>query len=345
MKFNIQQIADLLNAEIQGDANAEIDDLSKIEEGKPGSLSFLSNPKYEHFLYTTAATAVIVSKDFRPTSADHPTLLRVQDPYSAFTQLLQQVDKLVQPQVSGISSLAFIDPTATIGEEVYIGPFVFIGPKAVVEKGTKLFPFVFIGEGVHIKAFTTIHPHATIYHYCTVGERCVVHAGAVIGSDGFGFAPQADGSFLKIPQTGNVLLEDEVEIGANATIDRATLGHTLIKRGAKIDNLVQIAHNVEVGKHSAIAAQTGIAGSTKIGEYCQFGGQVGVVGHLNIAPQTKIDAQSGVNKNIKEPGQAFRGSPIQPFRQQLKSEVIFRKLEEMQKRISQLEKALQQKDA
>lgn len=343
MKFTVQQIADLLDAEIQGDPSAEVDKLSKIEEGTAGSLTFLANPKYESHLYTTEATAAIVSHSFQPTESQHPILIRVADPYLAFSMLLKQVDAMTQPAVMGVSQDAYIDPSATVGQDVYIGPFAYIGPGAVVGDHCKIFPFAYVGHQVKVGKHTTLHARATVYHRCEIGNHCIIHAGAIIGSDGFGFAPQADGSFVKIPQTGNVVIEDEVEVGANATLDRATMGSTLIRAGAKIDNLVQIAHNVEIGPHCAVAAQAGIAGSTKLGAYSQLGGQVGIVGHLTIAPHTKIDAQSGVNRSIKQEGQAFRGSPIQPFRQQLKSEVLFRKLEEMQRRIHVLEQALQQK--
>ncbi|MEL6134729.1 MAG: UDP-3-O-(3-hydroxymyristoyl)glucosamine N-acyltransferase, partial [Bacteroidota bacterium] len=262
-----------------------------------------------------------------------------------FTKLLEMADQAREANLIGVDPRAHVAPTAEIGENVYIGPFAFIGEGVQIGDDAKIHPFSFVGDRCKIGARTTIHAHVTVYHYCEIGQRCIIHAGAVIGSDGFGFAPQADGSLKKIPQTGNVVLADDVEVGANATLDRATMGSTQVQQGVKIDNLVQIAHNVTLGSHSAIAAQTGIAGSTRMGSNCMIGGQVGIVGHLEIADKTQIDAQSGVNRSIKEEGQAFRGSPIQPFRQQLKSEVLFRKLEEMNKRIAILERALAQKES
>ncbi|MEO0897105.1 MAG: UDP-3-O-(3-hydroxymyristoyl)glucosamine N-acyltransferase [Bacteroidota bacterium] len=346
MKWPIRQVAELINANIEGDETLELHTISKIEEGHEGSLSFLANMKYESFIYQTAASAVIVSNDFVPKHHISATLLRVDDPYAAFTMLMQAVSQLQNQNntKSGIDAQAFVHPSAKVGEDVFVGPFAYIGAEAVVEKGAKIFPFVYIGEKVQVGKNSVIHPQVSIYHECIVGNDCIIHAGAVIGSDGFGFAPKEDGTFQKIPQLGNVVLEDEVEVGANATLDRATLGSTLVKKGAKIDNLVQLAHNVEIGENTVIAAQAGIAGSTKLGKYVMIGGQVGIVGHLNIADQTKIDAQSGVNRSIKKQGQAFRGSPIQPFRQQLKSEVLFRKLEELNKRIAQLEQLHNNKD-
>lgn len=340
MKYTLQQIADWLEAEIEGDPKVEISTVSRIEEGGKGSISFLANPKYTEYIYTTQASAVIVAKDFTAQKALSTNLLRVKDPYSAFSALLEKAQSEQQHSLQGISEFAFIDPTAQIGESVYIGPFAYVGPESIIGDNCQIHAQAYIGRSVRLGGNTLIYPQARVLDRCEVGQRCIIHAGTTIGSDGFGFAPQADGSFKKIPQTGNVVLEDEVEIGSNSTIDRATVGSTLIKKGAKIDNLVQIAHNVEVGPNTVIAAQSGIAGSTKLGAYVMIGGQVGIVGHLNIAEQTKIDAQSGVNRNIKEPGQAFRGSPIQAFRQQLKSEVLFRRLEEMHNKILALEEAL-----
>jgi UDP-3-O-[3-hydroxymyristoyl] glucosamine N-acyltransferase len=338
MKYTLSQIAAWIEAEIEGDSTLEIETLSRIEEGKPGSITFLANAKYTPYIYSTEASAVIVSRDFVPERPVSATLLRVNDPYSAFTLLLEKGQ--TQQKQSGISEYAFVDPAAKIGVDVYIGAFSFVSAGAEIADGAQIHPQVFIGPNCKVGPQTILHPQVKIYHDCEVGANCLIHAGTTIGSDGFGFAPQADGSFKKIPQTGNVVIEDEVEIGANSCIDRATIGSTVIRRGAKLDNLVQIAHNVEVGAHSVIAAQAGIAGSTKLGQTCMIGGQVGIVGHLQIADQTQIDAQSGVNRNIKKPGQAFRGSPIQPFRQQLKSEVLFRRLTEMDQKITALEKAL-----
>lgn len=341
MKFTLGQIATLLSAKLEGNPGIEISDLSKIQEGRTGSLSFLANPKYLPFIYTTKASAVIVSEDFIPKEPIEAALLRVKDPYAAFTLLLQKVAEFQQSAKAGIDDHTFIAPDATIEAGVYIGAFSYISSKAVIGKGVQIHPQVYIGEGVNIGEGSIIFPHTTIYHQTQVGAKCIIHAGARIGSDGFGFAPQADGSFQKIPQLGRVVLENEVEIGANVCIDRATMGETRIKKGVKLDNLVQIAHNVEIGSNSVIAAQSGIAGSTTLEESCMIGGQVGVVGHLRIAKGSKIDAQSGVNKSIEKPGQAFRGSPIQLYRDQLRSEMVFRKLADMYKRMEELEQKIE----
>ncbi len=343
MKYTLQQIAAWLNAEIEGDSSQEIHTVARIEEGLAGSISFLANPKYTEYIYSTKASAVIVSKDFTPSQPLNTALLRVDDPYLAFTSLLEKAQAEQQKDLKGISDLAFIDPSAKIGEDVYVGPFAYIGADSIIGDACQIHAQAYVGSSVRLGENTLLYPQARVLNRCEIGKNCIIHAGTTIGSDGFGFAPQADGSFKKIPQTGNVQLEDHVEIGSNSTIDRATVGSTIIRKGAKLDNLVQIAHNVEVGPSTVIAAQAGIAGSTKLGSYVMIGGQVGIVGHLNIADQTKIDAQSGVNRNIKEPGQAFRGSPIQGFRQQLKSEVLFRRLEEMHKKILALEEALAQR--
>ncbi len=342
MKFTLGQIAAILHAKLEGNPETEISDLSKIQEGHAGSLSFLANPKYLPYIYTTQASAVIVQEDFEPQEALQTALLRVKDPYAAFTFLLQKVAELQRRPKSGIEKHAFIADSAQVAASAYVGAFSYIAEGAVIGEGAQIHPQVYIGEGAHIGAGSVIFPHSTIYHQTVVGANCIIHAGACIGSDGFGFAPQADGSFQKIPQLGRVVLEDEVEIGANSCIDRATLGDTLVKKGVKLDNLVQIAHNVEIGSNSVIAAQSGIAGSTTLEENCMLGGQVGVVGHLTLAKGSKIDAQSGVNKSIKEPGQAFRGSPIQLFRDQLRSEMVFRKLADMYQQMDRLEKRLEE---
>jgi UDP-3-O-[3-hydroxymyristoyl] glucosamine N-acyltransferase len=344
MKFSVSQIAQLLGADIEGDAQAEIEQVAKIESATPGSITFLANPKYESHLYQTQATAVIVSRSFVPQQEVSPTLLRVDDPYAAFTTLLEQAQAQPQAPAPGIDPLAFVSPEAQVAPDASIGAFSYLSAGVKVGAGAIIYPQVFLGQGVSVGERSTIYPQAVVYHGCQIGADCILHAGCCIGSDGFGFAPQADGSFKKIPQTGHVILEDEVEIGANACIDRATLGSTRISRGVKLDNLVQIAHNVEIDAYTVVAAQTGIAGSTRLGSGCMIGGQVGIVGHLQIADRSMIDAQSGVNRNIKQPGQAFRGSPIQPHRQQLKSEVMFRKLEDMYRRIQALEAALAERD-
>ena len=340
MNLQINQIAQLIQATIEGNAEEEIQSLAKIEEAKKGEISFLGNPIYESYLYTTKASAIIVSKDFQPNQTVSTTLLRVDDPYQAFTSLLSYVSGKTEGAPTGISELAFVHEAAILGEGVSIGAHAYIAPGAVLGSEVTIFPGTYIGVGVEVGSGSKLYPNVTVYHGCKIGQGCIIHAGTVIGSDGFGFRPQADGSFQKVPQTGNVVIEDHVEIGSNCSIDRATLGSTIIRTGAKLDNLIQLAHNVEVGPHTAIAAQAGIAGSTRIGAHCMIGGQAGIVGHLQIADQTKIDAQSGVNRSIKEGGQAFRGSPIQPYRQQLKSEVLFRKLAEMSQQIRSLQQEI-----
>lgn len=339
MKFKVGEIARLIGATVDGDADVLITALGKIEEGRPGDLTFFANPKYEPYLYTTQASAIIVQDSFQPKSPIGAVLLRSADPYSAFTALLQKVTAFLQDK-KGIESPSFISPSATLGEDVYVGAFAYIGAGAKIGKGAKIYPHAYIGDQVHVGEGSVIHPNVTVYYGCQIGSHCTVHAGSVIGSDGFGFAPQPDGSFAKIPQTGIVRLEDHVEVGANTTIDRATLGETVIRQGAKLDNLIQIAHNVEVGANTVIAAQTGISGSTKLGKNCMVGGQVGIVGHLKLADRTSIGAQSGISKSVDEPGKAFRGSPAQDYKKQLRSEAVFRNLDDMAKRLAELERQL-----
>ena len=344
MKLSIRQIADLIHAEVVGDSSLEISSLSKIQEGVPGSISFLANPKYQEFIYTTKASAVIVSKEFEPQASCTTTLLKVDDPYQAFSLLLEKASHMRISAKKGVDPNAVVSKNAEVGEDVYIGPFVYIGERVKIANGVKIFPHTFIGDDCIIGAGSILHANVSIYDGSRIGKSCIIHSGARIGCDGFGFIPLKDGSYQKVPQTGWVEIQDEVEIGANTTIDRATLGKTVVEKGVKLDNLVHLAHNVEVGSHTVIAAQAGIAGSTSIGKYSMIGGQAGIVGHLKIANRTRIDAQSGVNCSIPEEGGAFRGSPIQPHRSQLKSEVLFRKLEEMYKRIQQLEAQLVDKE-
>ncbi|MFN3316798.1 MAG: UDP-3-O-(3-hydroxymyristoyl)glucosamine N-acyltransferase, partial [Raineya sp.] len=303
MQFTILQIAQILGGEVEGDANALICNLGKIQEGKAGDIAFLANPKYENFIYTTQATAVIVSKDFQPKQSVSATLIRVDDAYTAFSKLLETYEKMISAAKKGIENPSFIHENAVLGEDLYVGAFAYIGEKAKIGSNSKIYPHTYIAENVVIGENTIIYAGAKIYKNCIVGNNCIIHAGAVIGSDGFGFAPQADGSFQTIPQIGNVVIEDDVSIGANTTIDRATMGSTIIKKGAKIDNLVQIAHNVVVGENTVIAAQAGIAGSTEIGSNCMLGGQAGLAGHIKIANKTIVGAQSGLGGNIEEEGQ------------------------------------------
>ncbi|MCX7769037.1 MAG: UDP-3-O-(3-hydroxymyristoyl)glucosamine N-acyltransferase [Flavobacteriales bacterium] len=334
MKIALTELARKLNGRLEGNQDAIIHTVAKIEEAGPGSISFLANPKYEEHLYTTRATAVLVDKNFTPRQAVVPTLVRVAQPYEAFVEVL----RLFAPPIQrvGIESPCFVGKCVHLGKKVYVGAFSYIGDHSQIGDGVKIFPQVFIGEHVSIGEDTIIYSGARILDHCVIGRRCIIHPNAVIGSDGFGFAPQKDAHYEKIPQLGNVVLEDDVEVGANTTIDRATMGSTIIRRGVKLDNLIQIAHNVEIGEHTVIAAQTGVAGSTKIGKRCSLGGQVGIIGHLNIADDVKIAAQSGVGKSITTPGQIVQGSPAFCINQYRKCYVLFKKLPEMYQKVQVL---------
>jgi UDP-3-O-[3-hydroxymyristoyl] glucosamine N-acyltransferase len=340
MEFTATTIAGFLKGEIEGNPDIKVNTIAKIEEGQSGALSFLANPKYEHYLYETKSSIVLVNKSFIPTARVGATLIRVENSYEAFASLLRLVDQ-ARPRKTGIHSSAIIENTAKIGSEVYIGPYVYVGENCVIGDGCSLYPHVYIGDNSKLGFNCTLNPGVTVYHDCILGEGCIVHAGSVIGSDGFGFAPQSDNEYMKIPQLGNVVLEDHVEIGANVTIDRATMGSTIIRKGVKLDNLIQIAHNVEVGENTVMAAQTGISGSTKIGRNCMFGGQVGLAGHIKIANGTKIGAQGGILGDVKEENTAIIGSPAIEVRQFLRSSVIFRKLPEMKSKIDSLEKEVE----
>jgi UDP-3-O-[3-hydroxymyristoyl] glucosamine N-acyltransferase len=299
MQFSAAQIAMMINGKLEGNAGAMVASFGKIDGGIHGQLAFLANPKYEEHLYNTHASIIIINETQELKHPITATLIRVPDAYTAFATLLDKYQQIQTQQLSGIQQPAYIDATSKIGERVFIGAFTYIGERAIIANGAKIFPNVYIGNNVIVGENTVIHPGVKIYHDCVIGNNVVIHAGTVIGSDGFGFAPQPDGSFKKVPQIGNVVIENDVEIGANATIDRGTMGSTLIKSGAKLDNLLQIAHNVEIGNNSVIAAQAGISGSTKVGNNVRIGGQVGIVGHLIIADGTKINAPSGVSKSIK----------------------------------------------
>ena len=336
MKFTAEQIAAALNGVVEGDLKAEVSTLSKIEEGKPGSLSFLANPVYTHYIYSTKADIVIVNEDFKPEKPIVPTLIRVKDAYSAFTSLLEMYQQ-TKNYKKGISEKATIAGSATLGENVYIGDFVVIGENTVIGNNTKIYANTSIGDRCKIGHNTILYYGVKIYDECIIGNQCTLHAGVAIGQDGFGFAPQSDGHYKKIPQIGNVIIEDNVEIGANTTIDRATLGSTIIRKGVKLDNLIQIAHNVEIGENTVIAAQTGIAGSTKIGKNCMIGGQVGIVGHLTIANGVKIQAQSGIAKSIKKPDSVWEGSPAFHLPDFLRSYVHFKNFDHIVERIRRLE--------
>jgi UDP-3-O-[3-hydroxymyristoyl] glucosamine N-acyltransferase len=338
MQFTAKQISEFLDGAIEGDATVKVGELSKIEDGSEGALCFLSNPKYESYLYTTKASVVIVSSDFIPAHPVNCTLIKVKDPYSAFSVLLEKYNEALNSDrtQAGIDQPCFIHPSAKIGKNVFIGAFCSIEENVEIGDNCRIFTQVYIGSNTKIGADCTINPGVKIYNRTKIGDRVTVHANAVIGSDGFGFAPQPDGTYNKIAQIGNVEIEDDVEIGANTTIDRATMGSTYIRKGAKLDNLIQIAHNVDVGAHAVVAAQSGISGSTKLGDHSVIGGQVGIAGHLNLGKGTQIGAQAGINFNTEENKQ-WHGSPAQPLKEWMRSTVIFKKLPEVDKRIRDLE--------
>lgn len=338
MQFTAKQISEFLDGIIEGDATVKVKELSKIESGSIGSLCFLSNPKYESYLYTTQASVVIVSKDFVPTHPLRSTLIKVRDPYSAFSVLLEKYNEALNQDKtqSGIDQPCFIHPTVKIGKNVFIGAFCSIEENVEIGNNSKIYTQVFIGKDTKIGNDCEINPGVKIYNRSVLGDRVTIHSNAVIGGDGFGFAPQKDGTYTKIAQIGNVVIEDDVEIGANTTIDRATMGSTFIRKGAKLDNLIQIAHNVDIGAHTVVAAQTGISGSTKLGDNSVIGGQVGIAGHLNLGKGTQIGAQAGINFDTKENKQ-WHGSPAQPLKDWMRSTVIFKKLPEVDKRIRDLE--------
>jgi UDP-3-O-[3-hydroxymyristoyl] glucosamine N-acyltransferase len=342
MQFSASQIAGMLSGEVVGNPEVTVSSLAKIEEGKPGTLTFLSNPKYTEYIYSTGASVAIVAADFSPekTLPAQLTLIKVADPYACFAKLLEAYNQLRQPQ-AGISKLAHVSASAVVADEVYLGEFVSVGERVSIGKGCKIYPQVYIGDGVQIGDGTTVYPGVRIYADCVVGNHCTLHSGVVIGADGFGFAPNAENNYAKVPQIGNVIIEDHVEIGANTAIDRATLGSTIIRRGVKLDNLIQVAHNVEIGENTVIAAQTGIAGSTKIGRDCMIGGQVGIVGHITIADGTKIAAQSGIAHSIKDPGTIVQGSPAFAIMDYKKSYIGFMKLPELMKQLDAINKKLE----
>lgn len=339
MEFNLEQVAHILNGELEGDGSLAVSTISNIEEGQAGSITFLSNLKYEPYLYNTSATAVIVSKSLELKEPVKTALIRVDDPYASFTTLLAEYQRLTSVIKSGLESPNFISPSAKIGEDVYIGAFAYIGEGAVIGDGVQIYPQTYVGDHVKIGEKSILYPGVKIYSNCEVGSKCTIQAGAILGSDGFGFAPQADGTYQSIPQLGKVIVEDHVDIGANTVIDCATFDATVIKSGVKLDNLIQVAHNVEIGENTVIAAQAGISGSTKIGKQCVIGGQAGIVGHLKLDDGTKVQAQSGMTKNTK-PDSAWYGSPAITYNNYVKSYAIFRKLPDVIKRLGDLEEKL-----
>ena len=340
MEFTAQQIAAFLKGEVEGNAEEKVNNIARIEEGKKGTLAFLANMKYEKYLYTTDASIVLVNKDLKLSEKVKCTLIRVEDAYKAFASLLNLYQSAF-PQKKGVDDKSFISENAKVGKDCYIGVFACIGENSSIGDNVKIYPQVYVGDNVSIGDNSVLYPGVKIYHDCRIGKNCVIHASTVIGSDGFGFAP-SEGTYQKIPQIGNVIIEDDVEIGSNVSIDRATIGSTILHKGVKIDNLIQIAHNVEVGENTVIVAQAGIAGSTKIGKNVMIAAQAGIVGHITVADEVKIGAQAGVTNSVKEEGAILLGSPAFDIRETKKSMIIFKKLPEIYKQINNLEKELEE---
>ena len=336
MKFTATQIAGILEGEIDGNPTTAVHKLSKIEEGEQGSITFLANPKYTSYIYSTKASITIVNKDFVPEQDVSTTLIKVDDAYKSFSRLLEYYNQVKNNKV-GIESPSFVSETASYGDGFYLGAFSYLGENVKIGNNVKIYPNVYIGDNVSIADDVLIFSGAKIYSESVIGQKCVIHSGAIIGADGFGFTPNQNGEYSKVPQTGNVILEENVDVGAGTTIDRATLGSTILRKGVKLDNQIQIAHNVEIGEHTAIAAQTGIAGSTKIGKHCLIGGQVGIVGHITIGDRVKIQAQSGIGRNVKD-DEVLQGSPALNYGDYNKSYVHFKNLPKLESRISKLEK-------
>lgn len=342
LEFSAQQIAMMIHGQIEGDASVTVHNFGKIEEATAGQISFLANPKYESYLYTTSASIVIIGAQQQLKEKIKATIIRVPDAYAAFATLLTKYQELKTQQLEGIQSPSFIAPSAKIGENHFIAAFAYINEGATLGEHVKIFPNVVIGENVKIGNHVTIYPGVVIYADCVIGNHVIIHSGTIIGSDGFGFAPKEDGSYQKVPQLGNVVIEDHVEIGANTTIDRATIGSTIIRKGVKLDNQIQIAHNAEIGTNTVIAAQTGVSGSTKIGDNVMIGGQVGLTGHIHVADGVKITAKSGVTKTVKMANVTLTGNPAAEQKQSLRSQVYIKNLPELEKRVQELEILVQQ---
>lgn len=340
MEFSAKQIAEFIHGVIVGDENATVHTFAKIEEGVPGAISFLSNPKYTHYIYETKSTIVLVNKDFEPERPVNATLIKVDNAYESVAKLLTLYE-MSKPKKTGIHPLACIDPTAKIGKDVYIDAFAYVGANAVIGDGVALHPHATVCENAVIGENSILYPNVTVYHDCRVGKRCILHAGSVVGADGFGFAPSPEG-YEKIPQIGIAMLEDDVEIGANTCVDRATMGATIVHKGVKLDNLIQIAHNVEIGSHTVMASQVGIAGSTKVGEWCMFGGQVGLAGHIRVGNHVNIGAQSGIPGTVKGDNLTIMGSPAIDAKQFFKSSVIYKKLPDMYQTLNRMEKEIEE---
>jgi len=339
MEFTAKIIAQFLNGVIEGNPDVTVNNVSGIEKGKEGTIAFLANPKYAKYLYTTNASIVLINKDFDVEKKVNCTLIKVEDAYQALASLLELYEQQ-KPVKNGIHEMAVIEKSATIGKDVYIGPFAYIGENSVVKDNAKIYPHVYVGDESTIGNRTVIYSGVKIYHDCYIGAECIIHAGTIIGSDGFGFAPKSSKDYKKIPQVGNVILEDDVEIGANCSIDRASMCSTIIRKGVKLDNLIQIAHNVEIGENTVMAAQTGISGSTKLGSECMLGGQVGLIGHIYIADGVKIGAQAGLLASVKDKGKVLLGSPAFGFTDYQRSYVYFRKLPALNAEIDALRKAV-----
>ncbi len=339
MEFKAAQIAALIAGDVEGNPEASVNTFSKIEEAREGSITFLANPKYTHYIYSTEASIVLVSRDFVATEPVKATLIRVDNPYAVLSKLLEYASQAMTPQPVGIEQPSFIAAGVEVPEDAYIGAFAYIAEGVKLGKGVKIYPQAYIGHGVTIGDNTIIYPGAKIYHGCRIGARCIIHAGVVIGADGFGFAPLPDGTYHKIPQIGIVTIEDDVEIGANTTVDRATMGTTLVGRGTKLDNLIQAAHNTEIGSNTVIAAQAGIAGSTKIGDNCMIGGQVGFSGHIHVGNRVQIGAQSGIPNDLAD-GSRVMGYPAVPLGDFARQSVYIKRLGQLFSRVADLEKSL-----
>lgn len=337
MQLTAHQIGILLEGTVEGNPEVTVNQLAKIEDAKQGSLSFLANSKYEQFVYGSGASIIIVNDEFVPSQPIGATLIRVKNAYSAFSVLLEKYDELLKSNKTGIEEPSFIHPSAEIGKDVYIAALAYIGPNVKIGDGSKIYPNTYLADNVIIGKNVTLYAGVKVYFNCIIGDNSIIHSGAIIGSDGFGFANGGEGVYRKVSQIGNVIIEENVEIGSNTTIDRATMGSTIIRKGVKLDNLIQIAHNVEIGANTVIAAQTGVSGSTKIGENCVIGGQVGMVGHISIANGSNIGAKSAVNNSIKEENMSWNGFPMMTYRDSLKSQVIIKRLPELEKRIAELE--------
>ncbi len=331
----------MLDGKLEGNPEVKVSNIAKIEEAGDGMLSFIANPKYEEFIYSTQASILIVNENLIIERPVKPTLIRVKDAYSSFALLLEKYKQMVGNK-TGVQHPSYIPASVKMGTNVFVGAFAYLGENVVLGNNVKIYPGVYLGDNVIVNNDSVIYPGVKVYDNCVLGCRVILHAGCVVGGDGFGFAPQQDGSYKKVPQIGNVVIHDDVEIGANTTIDRATMGSTVIRQGVKLDNLIQVAHNVDIGINTVIAAQTGVSGSTKIGQNCVIGGQVGMVGHIHIADNTKINAQSGLSKSITDPNTSLNGSPAFDYKSSLKSQAIFRNLPDLEKRVKELEDMVKQ---